>query len=68
VVVSYYDHPRLAELYPGWTKVSIEVSKALAHQGRRGANDKKAIECLLINGESFTTGGLFTQEAETAAG
>ncbi len=31
VVVSYYDHPRLAELYPGWTVRRIEVSKAMAH-------------------------------------
>ena len=53
VVVSYYDHPALAELYPGWTKRVIEVSKALAHQGRRGTNDTKASEVLLINGPSL---------------
>lgn len=52
VVVSYYDHPRLAQLYPAdrWTKRCITVSKAMAHQGRRGANDTKAVEVLLING------------------
>jgi len=54
VVVSYYDDPRLAELYPGWTKVVIEVSKSLAHQGRRGTNQAKAREVLLVSGESFT--------------
>lgn len=49
VVVSYYDHSLVDELYEGWTKSVIEVSKALAHQGRRGANDVKAREVLLVN-------------------
>jgi DNA adenine methylase len=53
VVVSYYDHPLLAELYPEWTRRVIEVSKALAHQGRRGKNDTKAREVLLMNGPSY---------------
>jgi DNA adenine methylase len=54
VVVSYYDHPLLAELYPGWTRRVIEVSKTMAHQGRRGKNDTKAREVLLVNGPSYT--------------
>lgn len=49
VVVSYYDHPKLRELYPDWTSHKIEVSKALAHQGSRGTNDVKAVEVLLVN-------------------
>ncbi len=53
VVVSYYEHPRLAELYPGWTCRHCDVSKALAHSGRRGANDTRAPEVLLINGPSL---------------
>lgn len=53
VVISYYDEPELSDLYPGWTKRVIEVSKALAHQGRRGENDVKAREVLLVNGESY---------------
>jgi DNA adenine methylase len=53
VVVSYYDDPRLADLYPGWTRRTFEVSKAMAHQGRRGGNDIRAIEVLLINGPSM---------------
>ena len=53
VVVSYYDHPELERLYPTWTKRRIEVSKAMAHQGRRGKNDTKAIEVLLLNGPSL---------------
>jgi DNA adenine methylase len=57
VVVSYYQHPRLAELYPDWEQHEIEVSKALAHQGQRGENDTKAIEVLLVNYR--TPGGLW---------
>ncbi|MCJ7543665.1 MAG: DNA adenine methylase [Phycisphaerae bacterium] len=54
VVISYYDHPLLAELYPGWTVVRIPVSRALAHGGKRGANQSRAVECLLLNGPSYT--------------
>jgi DNA adenine methylase len=67
VVVSYYQHEKLAELYPGWTCVEIEVSKAMANQGSRGAKDVKATEVLLINGPSLTqpqmapTAGLFSK-------
>jgi len=53
VVVSYYDHPELERLYSTWTKRVIEVSKAMAHQGRRGQNDTKAREVLLLNGPSY---------------
>lgn len=55
VVVSYYDHPLLAELYPPdrWTKRHCEVSKAIVHQGQRGENDTRAPEVLLLNGPSF---------------
>jgi hypothetical protein len=49
VVVSYYDHPELDRLYAGWSKRRIEVSKATAHQGRRGENAAKAMEVLLTN-------------------
>lgn len=45
VVLSYYAHPRLAELYPGWRQVSIGVPKNLAV--RSGA--APAPEVLLIN-------------------
>jgi len=53
VVVSYYDHPDLKDLYPGWTQRKIEVSKAMASQGRRTANDVRAVEVLLLNGLSY---------------
>lgn len=49
VVLSYYSHPQLAELYPDWTQHKIEVSKALSHQGQRGKNDTTATEVLLVN-------------------
>ncbi|HUV63639.1 MAG TPA: DNA adenine methylase [Sedimentisphaerales bacterium] len=49
VVLSYYDHPQLRELYPNWTMHKIEVAKALAHQGARGANATTATEVLLVN-------------------
>jgi DNA adenine methylase len=49
VVLSYYEHPRLAELYPDWTYKTFEVSKATANQTSRGTNDTRAVEVLLIN-------------------
>ncbi len=56
VVVSYYDHPQLAELYPGWTKVDCTRTKALVNQGMRARTGQatKAPEVLLINGPSYT--------------
>jgi len=55
VVVSYYADPLIEELYPRdrWTWRAIEVSKAMAHQGARGPNDKRVVELLLCNGKSF---------------
>ena len=49
VVVSYYDHPKLNELYPDWQRHEIMISKALAHQSTRGKNDTKVKEVLLVN-------------------
>lgn len=54
VVVSYYDHPRLAELYPDWTRICIDVPKAMSHMGKRGPVPTRATEVLLINGPSLT--------------
>ena len=54
VVVSYYDHPDLEQLYPGWIQRKIEVSKAMASQGARTANDVRATEVLILNGPSFS--------------
>lgn len=56
IVVSYYDHPDLAALYPGWTKIDCSLTKALASQGRRDStHNVKAPEVLLVNGPSFAT-------------
>lgn len=61
VVVSYYDHPLLDELFANWTKRHCDVTKALANQGRRDAGGAiKAPEVLLINGPSVASEkGLF---------
>ena len=58
VVVSYYEHPKLQALYPGWTKVTIDVTKSISHQGKRGANDLRATEVLLVN--QFSNNSLFS--------
>lgn len=64
VVVSYYEHPSLAELYPGWTKVECTVTKSLVNQGMRGKAGRgekvQAPEVLLLNGPSLAEpAGLF---------
>jgi DNA adenine methylase len=55
VVVSYYDHPALADLYPAgkWTRVSRVVNKSMTNSNT-GGGDKTATEVLLINGPSFS--------------
>jgi len=57
VIVSYYDDPRLDEMYPGWGRKEIIVSKAMANQSSRGSKDVKAKEVLLVNQKIQT--GLF---------
>lgn len=58
VLVSYYEHERLDEWYPGWTKRPIVTTKLLGNQSvnckPQGA---KAPEVLLINGPSLRTQG-----------
>lgn len=54
VIVSYYDDPRLQDLYPDWTYRRFEVTKALVNQGMRDQEGRvTAVEVLLINGESL---------------
>ena len=52
IIVSYYDHPKLAELYPDWGRVEITVTKSLDNQNRRDKENKgvKVVEVLLVNG------------------
>lgn len=54
VVLSYYEHPKLADLYPGWTKVVCDVAKSLVQQGKRGQEGVTiAPEVLLLNAPSL---------------
>ncbi len=67
VVMSYYDDPRVRDLYAGWTVVPMSAPKFLAKAGQRVADGTvpSAPEILLINGPSLagrateTQGGLF---------
>lgn len=58
IVLSYYDSPELAELYPGWTKRDCYRNKNLHVQNRRGAGALVAPEVLLINGPSYASSEL----------
>lgn len=61
VVISYYEHPLLRELYDGWTFVDCAVAKAMLNPQRRDQREGgvRAPEVLIINGPSLTAGGLF---------
>lgn len=50
VVVSYYEHPDLEVLYPGWKKIDAAVTKALVSTAERkpGADPERAPEVLLV--------------------
>lgn len=54
IVVSYYDHPKLEQLYPGWQRYEIKVTKSLVNQNRRDKNNKgkQVVEVLLVNSTS----------------
>lgn len=56
VVVSYYDHPRIRQLYRGWTIVEHTSQKNLHVQNRRGEGSCEAPEILIINGPSLVKG------------
>jgi DNA adenine methylase len=52
VVISYYDSPRLLELYPGWVIRHLEANKNIASQNRRDQDGRtEAPEVLVLNGE-----------------
>lgn len=68
MVVSYYAHPKLDDLYPvrKWTMVHCPTTKSLVNAGKQDANApaKIAPEVLLINGPSYTQQNtLFGSEA-----
>jgi DNA adenine methylase len=49
VIVSYYDHPRLANLYPGWRKHSVDMTKGMVNSAKATPGATKAPEVLLSN-------------------
>ena len=53
IVVSYYEHPRLHELYAGWTFIDHLTIKRLHTQNGRGERVQAAPEVLIINGPSY---------------
>lgn len=53
VVVSYYNHHRLRELYDGWTLRAVTQVKNMASANKRGGGTAAAPEVLLINGPSL---------------
>lgn len=63
VVVSYYDHPKLQELYPGWARVEFAAKQSLKNVNRNknrhhaGCGRGKKTEVLLVNAPG--AGGLF---------
>lgn len=61
VIVSYYEHPDLGLLYPGWVKRRLKATKSLVNQGMRDRGGAVAApEVLLINGSSLVAeSGLF---------
>jgi len=60
IVVSYYDHPKLVELYPDWQRHEIMVTKSLDNQNRRDKENKgvRVVEVLLVNYPSKQKGQL----------
>jgi DNA adenine methylase len=56
VVISYYDHPRLRELYPSWNIVACPMNKNMSSVSSP-SKPKVANEILLINAPSFTKEG-----------
>ena len=67
VVVSYYDDPRLAGLYPGWEKIepaSLNVAKSMVKCGMRDRSGRiTAPEVLLVNRPAAAQPGLFAGDA-----
>lgn len=50
VVVSYYDHPLLAELYPDWEHIKLTRPKNLHLQNKVAAKREEVVEVLIMNG------------------
>lgn len=53
IVVSYYDSPRVRQLYEGWTFIEKTMNKQLHAQNGRGARKTEAPEVLIVNGPAY---------------
>lgn len=60
VIVSYYWSPRLAELYPDWQQVRIDVTKSMSSTA---AKTSRETEVLLVNDRSVW---LFAEDPDHA--
>lgn len=64
VVVSYYEHPLLADLYAGWGKLDssyLRIAKSMVNGGMRDETGRtEAPEILLVNGDIYHEGELFS--------
>ncbi len=69
VIVSYYDHPKLEELYPGWYRPYIGTTRQSLRNATKGkkspapGKSRKNVEVLLVNKKPnehglFESGGL----------
>jgi len=56
IVISYYEHPRLLDLYPQgrWTHVRCARQKNLRRQMKAAYAAEEAPEVLIVNGDRFT--------------
>ena len=51
VIISYYEHPTVRELYAGWRFIECPTTKAMVNQGARDAGGVTvAPEVLIVNG------------------
>ncbi|VTU01023.1 restriction endonuclease subunit m : D12 class N6 adenine-specific DNA methyltransferase OS=Planctomyces limnophilus (strain ATCC 43296 / DSM 3776 / IFAM 1008 / 290) GN=Plim_4275 PE=4 SV=1: MethyltransfD12 [Gemmataceae bacterium] len=49
VLLSYYEHPDIARLYPGWEKLEVATTKGLVSAAKRKEGRVDAPEVLLVN-------------------
>lgn len=61
-VVSYYEHPDLDRLYPGWQKLDVATAKSVVNSGKRPKGRVEAPEVLLVNRPHTATGLFATEE------
>jgi DNA adenine methylase len=59
IVISYYSCPMLDELYAGWNRHEIEVTKTIAQIAKRQSHRQRATEVLLVNRQGDQFGSLF---------